>query len=485
MIKRVLALGLALLVIVALMGCGANKRQIIELTLSTEDAEAILAAAGIRLPDPATAPGANSTIVWYSWYDDFHAYSEGEVVNTGYFTFKNFYGCEIDWVECTWDERFTRVAALVLGGTPPDFYNGETENFPYYAIHNVFQPINDYIDLDDPLWDGISDYMRKYFSLGDDVYLLCTDLFFGSVMAYNRRVIEDYGFDDPAELFYDGEWTWDAFEEMAMDFSDEELDQYALDGWFYAGAFQRASGAPIVTYDLETEKFVSNMDDPRLERANDFLYNLNKNGCIFPWFNNGYQVRNQGASSAADYGDGLKEGQLLFSTGGPYFFTGPVDEISMEYADVTAGELMFVPIPRDPQGDGINYVESDPAGYSIIQDAPNPEGVALLAMCDRFKVIDPTVISIDKLQKIEKYLWTDEMLEMYDYCVEMANNSESVILAYDAAGFGGNLFSTIDTIEKNGMQLNTSTWAQIKEANSDMLQYYLDDINAEIEGLLS
>ena len=47
MSKRILAILLAALMIFALAGCGKEKRQIIKLTLSTEDSEAILAAAGI------------------------------------------------------------------------------------------------------------------------------------------------------------------------------------------------------------------------------------------------------------------------------------------------------------------------------------------------------------------------------------------------------------------------------------------------------
>ena len=43
--KRILTLSLALIMIFVLVGCGKEKRQIIKLTLSTEDSEAILAAA--------------------------------------------------------------------------------------------------------------------------------------------------------------------------------------------------------------------------------------------------------------------------------------------------------------------------------------------------------------------------------------------------------------------------------------------------------
>ena len=50
MSKRIIAIILAAILVVALVGCGKQKRKIIQLTLSTEDSEAILGAAGIKLP---------------------------------------------------------------------------------------------------------------------------------------------------------------------------------------------------------------------------------------------------------------------------------------------------------------------------------------------------------------------------------------------------------------------------------------------------
>ena len=79
--------------ITALVGCGKQKRQIIELTLSTEDSEAILRAAGIMLPDVADTPAAGSTVKWLWDSDPFHNYAEDEIVNTGYFTFREKYRC--------------------------------------------------------------------------------------------------------------------------------------------------------------------------------------------------------------------------------------------------------------------------------------------------------------------------------------------------------------------------------------------------------
>lgn len=60
--KRAFAVLLAVLMIVALVGCGKEKREVIKLTLSTEDAEAILAAAGIVLPEAESVSCAGSVV---------------------------------------------------------------------------------------------------------------------------------------------------------------------------------------------------------------------------------------------------------------------------------------------------------------------------------------------------------------------------------------------------------------------------------------
>lgn len=103
--KKIIAILLVLVLIVSLVGCGKKKRQIIQLTLSTEDSEAILKAAGIALPAVEDAKGANTTVKWLAWYDEFHNYSEDEIVQTGFWTFQQKYNCDIEWIECDYFER--------------------------------------------------------------------------------------------------------------------------------------------------------------------------------------------------------------------------------------------------------------------------------------------------------------------------------------------------------------------------------------------
>lgn len=477
MTKRLIAILLTVLMVFVLVGCGKSGRQIVKVTLSTEDAEAILAAAGITLPEAEEVAAAGSHIQWYAWYDSFHNYDEEEIVNTGYFTFTEKYGCEIDWIECTWSERFDTLANLILGGTPPDFYPSSNETFPTYAIKGMFQPVDDYIDYTDPMWADVAEFVEKYFSLGGKNYIICTDNGFESVVPYNRRVIEEWGFDDPAELYYNDEWTWDVFYEMCVDFTDPDEERYALDGWAYSGAIMDSCGVQVVSLDLESGLYVSNIDDPRLERAADLLYNLSKEECIYPLWDNGYATRN----GTDNEGSGVKEGLTLFYIRGTWAFTGTVEEISQNWGDIPEHELMFVPMPRDPNGDGNYYIQANAAGYSIIQNASNPEGVALYAACERFKVLDPTVVSIDRRQLEEKYLWTEEMLDMYDVCKELAQKGENTLVEY-GSGLGSKLYSLSDAMKTIARSApgNSSTWAQAKEKNAEAIQYYVDELNSDV-----
>lgn len=465
--KRIIALLLTVILVFSLVGCGKKKREIVKLTLSTEDSQAILAAAGIRLPDAESVSASGTTVKWFAWWDDFHNYSDDEIVRTGFWTFQEKYGCDVEWIECEWQNRFDDLANLLLAGTAPDFTPSDLGAFPMRTIKGMYEPVDEYIDYDDPLWKDMKEIAYDYVSLNGRTYIICTDVTYGNSVVYNRRVIDDWGFDDPATLYFNDEWTYDKFLEMCLDFSDPDEDRYALDSFGFSAGLMHSSGMPVVSYDIETRKYVSNVDNPALERASNLLYELSKNECVFPWWANGWKLR--GAE-----GEGLNSGNLLFFIGHDYTFTGPVDTISPIFGDIANNEIMYCPMPRDPNGDGRYYTESIPAGYFLVNGAENPEGVALLSACVRFKVIDPTVVSIDRRQKEEIYLWSEDMLNMYDHMHDLANSDNMIVTGF---GYADGMVSTISAFEDNGHNMTANTWSQIKESNAEKLDYYLDELN--------
>ncbi len=470
--KRIISVLLAALIIVALVGCGSKKRQPIQLTLSSEDSEAILAAAGIVLPEADVAAGAGTTIQYCYYYDDFHNYSQDELVQTGYWTFQQKYGGSVEWVETTWSTLNDDIANLVLAGNPPDFSRAWESCFPTGFINGIYQPVDGYIDYTDPLWGNMKYFSDTFFSVGGRPYMFLTDVKNNSMVLYNRRIFEEYGFDDPAELYYNGEWTWDEMMDMALDFCDPDDGRYAFNGWHTDATFMSSTGTYLVLLNPETGKFESNIDDPRIERAANWLTDSGKNELPYPMWQNGYTL-NYGAE-----GGGMKEGKTLFAMG-PAYILDEITSLEQEeeyYGDMENEEVMVVPVPRDPNGDGEYYIDSIPMGYVLIKDARNPEAVALLAMCDRFKIIDPTVISIDDRQKKEVLKWTDEMMDMWKHMYDLSN-SRSTIVQYTGLG-------DVCTYENNLIGFNNwsnpSTWAELKEANKDALEYALEELNTEL-----
>ncbi len=468
--KRYAAILLALLMIVALVGCGSNKRKPIQLTLSSEDSEAILNAAGVRLPDESDAAGAGSTVTWYGWGDPFRNYDEDEIVNTGFWTFQQKYHGNLDYIETTYEDAPDGLAALIVGGTPPDIYTGGY-SFPMGAIKGTIQPVDPWINYDDPLWAPMKSLADK-FSLNGKHYYICIETAPSNVCVYNRRVIEEYGYDDPADLYWNDEWTWDKFYDMCVDFSEPDADRFALDGYAFQGMFIEASGQQFLQRD-ETGLFYSNLDSPEIERGQDYLYNLIKNDCCYG--------RGTWSIRGGDFGVGLKDGLCLFYIIGEVFFQEPVDEVSAKWGDIANNEVMYAPLPRDESGDGVYYLASSfndiKGSMVLISEAPNPEGAAFLASCIRFKIIDPVVQQIDEKQLREIYLWNDEMLEMSKECQRLA-------MANFTTGVGGNLpdglQAVFDKFNNSIMRsggTNPSTWAQLKEANKESFDYYIEELN--------
>ncbi len=467
--KRFLAIALTLLMIVALVGCGNNKRKPIILTLSSEDSAAILNAAGIRLPEKEETAAAGTSIIYLGAKDLMNNYSEDQIVNTGFWTFREKYGCSVIFMETTYQERFDKLATSIVGGDPPDFFQAGVSSeatFPMYCINGSFQPVDKYVDYTEPLWAAMAD-AAEAFALGERHFAFVTDINFRNIVPYNRRVIEEYGYDDPADLYWNDEWTWDKFYEMCMDFSDEDLDKFALEGDAYNGALvQESTGRKIIRKD-EEGNYYAVVDDPYIEAANELLYNLKKNGCVYHKGTDYWA----GRTSPKEAGTGVKEGLTLFYICLYDNIVNTVAEMEALWGDMHNHEFMFAPLPRYDNGDGEYYLSSIPEGFMLVENARNPEGVALYAACDRFKRMDSVVMNIDKKQLKEKYLWTDEMLDMYDEC-------RRIILKNSGMYLNGNLTDNVNNAynafrDKVARDTGATSWAQVKEEYKDQLDYYL------------
>ena len=442
---------LACSMIASLAACGPSEDEAkVTATLSSEDQSTVMDAASVL--DEMTLE--NKTIKWCCYWD-INPAADAETIPTQYVMFTEKFGGNIEYIQTTWDGHATQLANLILGGNSPDFTQAYPETFPTGAVTGMYQPVDDYIDFDADLWKDVKELNDK-FAIGDKHYAIATAATEGGyVCIYNRNTIEEYGFDDPAELFYQNAWTWDVFEDMCVEFTNPEEERYAIDGWFFEDALMGSAGVPIT--EIVDGKVVCNINDVRLEKVANFMYDLAKNGVVYPRWAYGWVVLENA---------GIESGQTLFWPVGAYA------------VDPDSDGQMFVPMPRNPD-DETYYSRTGFAGVHICVGAPNPEGVAIYQSCDRIAYMSDEVKQIGYDQRREQG-WTEEMIDMFIRINEIS--TENIVI--DVTGGITSEYATLaDQARRGTMEEPQSTWAELKAQCADGLLEMIDQYNDQLAAL--
>ena len=405
--KRTCAALLAMTTAVSLAGCASSGGGEHGYLLEQETTTALTVAINTEtlapeqeeqvadLADSLTGELENKNVKWLSFYDPWHATTQGNTKPVSMELFEKKYGGEVEYYQTTWANQYSDLSTFVLGGEGIDFFPA-SEAVPKCVISGMTQPYDQYIDWSNPLWESVAD-VNDMFRISGSHYLMVCQTTEGYVVYYNRKVMEENGFEDPKELYEKGEWTLTKFKDMLLEFVDPEAEHYGLDGWFNCTPLYLASGVPSIS--ISDGKVKSNIMDPDFERAMTYQSELNRNGLIldkslFDW------------KTQIQY---IGEGKELFYIGGLYEI-----EQSPDIWTVTFGEpedVFFVPIPRDEDADKY-YYNAEFDCYNLCKGAQNPEGVARLMECVIASYSDENAIEISNEKHKNDFGWTDEMLEM-------------------------------------------------------------------------
>lgn len=398
----------------------------------------------------------NKTIKWMATWD-INPDASGKNKPTELVVFEEKYGGNIEYHQVTWENRYEKLAESISSGEGIDFfYAGDMDAFPKGAVRGMFSPIDDYIDFDDPLWEGVKEanddmiwdgkhYLAIVQSVGDKV-----------ACVYNKKTIEEAGLDDPAELFYDGEWDWNAFKSMLQSFVDVEKQHYGIDGWWFEFALMNTTGVPAVS--IENGKLVSNIGDPAMERVQNFMYDLYTTGCI--------------AIGVGDYGwtahpEFVGEGKVLFYPVGLYTFYTEEKQWKTTFGE----DAFFVPMPKDPESRD-HYIPVGMESYTFVKNGANPVGVAKFLDCKRFAILDEDTKAVADQQFRDDYGWTDEMVEMQRAMQDLADENPFFDLSSGVSTDCGKLLDDSLRLTARG-----TPWNETYDAISATLQTYLDEVN--------
>lgn len=398
----------------------------------------------------------NKTIKWLSDWDINPSYN-GENKSAEVVAFEEKYGGNIEWIKCTYEDRYEQLAKLINSGEGIDFfYAGNMDAFPRGTVRGMFVPVDDYIDFSLPLWQDVQEVNDSLIWQDSHYCTVLQTTGDKTVCVYNRKTIQEAGFTDPAELYANGEWDWNAFQNMLNSFADNENQRYGLDGWWFEFGLMETTG--IVPVSVSNGKLVNNIGSEAMERVQNFLYNLSQTDCI--------------AICSDDYGwdvhpEYIGEGKLLFYPVGLYEFYKPAEEWKSMFGE----DVFFVPMPKDPNADEY-YIPVGMEGYMLVKGGQNPEGTAKFFECKRFALLDKETKSAADRQFKSDYGWTDEMVEMQRSLQELADKNPVLDVSVGVSADCGELIDTNLRLSAKGVP-----WSETYDSINSVLQTYIDEVN--------
>ena len=468
MAKRFLAAACALTLSCSMMAaCGSSSStdssSAADVKEMNDDQQAKVDAQLDKLPDTELA---NKTIKWLAHYDINP--SDGQVEDPGLALFKKKYDGNIQFIQTTFADRYTELAKEVMASDSPDFFPADDmDAFPKGAIKGMFEPIDDYIDLGSDLWSA-SKATCDSFMFNGKHYVAGIETTPAMVCIYNKKTIEDNGYDDPAELYYNDEWTWSKFTEMCLDFTDSDADKYALDGYWYVKALNDTSGVPLIG--LEDGKLVNNMGNADVAKVQGMMYELEKNEVVYPRCDNNWSTRGDGTT-----GEGLGSYLTLFIPCGLWAIENTA-ESTKPFGDLAGGEVMFVPMPRMDDSDTY-YVSSRVSGYLLCKNAPNPEGFAAYMNCLQVANQEVSDIHIEQLKS--EYGWNDDMVAMREEIYKLC--ADHPVFDFQE-GVSAELSTLMMTVNQATMVTGggATTWTETVSANEKGVDYLINEANSNI-----
>jgi len=370
--------------------------------------------------------------------------------------FEETHGGKIDYIQCAWAERIDKLQVLISSGDSPDLVDKEDTTFPLLISKNVYEDLSDYIDLSQPQWEGFEDLIEQHSWQGKRCYYPWFATALSDYIYYSKVRFEEFGIKTPAELYANGEWTWDAMRECMIDFVNaSEEGTIGIYGNVHKNIIA-TTGTPLIG--IKDGKITNNMKSKEVERAITFLEDLCREGL---------SVNGDGL-----WGDNVKalvDGQSCFHAYGQY----QLDTYMKRFPET---EIEFVPFPRDENASEY-YLPVSTFGYMVPTGSKNVKGAAAFIDMVRLCSTDPDLRQEMKNSTITAKGWTEEQ---YDLMAEYEKIGNYNIVADFSAGFDSDTSALItDMLTQVTFVQDSESWTVLRDTNMNVIDVKIAELNGE------
>lgn len=328
--------------------------------------------------------GNSGKITWLGYYN----LSEDGSSSEQYKIFTSeLYGGEIEYINSASGlAYFEKLGTLITSDSSPDIVRYEWLSYPNGMSKNMYEPLDDYIDMDSPLWSGMKGSIEDFAYRGKHYYYpyrITTNY----ALNYNRAALEKYALTDPYDLYMDGNWTWDTFRDLLIAWCEAEEGNigYAGEGGM---SFIATTGTSLI--DVRPDgTIINNITSSNVLRAMDFCQDLYRQkltyqGELGDWVSPQLWARNS-------------ERLLFLGMNPEWTYSAAAAEIQNPSGvenDIfgVPSDFAFVPFPRDPSSDSYN-IAYDTFGYMVAKGAPNLKGAVDWIYLNRVYQTDEGLLS--------------------------------------------------------------------------------------------
>ncbi|MBQ9384227.1 MAG: carbohydrate ABC transporter substrate-binding protein [Ruminiclostridium sp.] len=279
-------------------------------------------------------------------------------------------------------EIIDRLGVLMASGQSPDIMRMGDNFYPSYFIANRFAALDDWLDKDAPAWSELGEIIDRYACGGKHYYFpyALTATEYG--ITYCTKGIEELGMTDPMDLYFSGEWDWDAFEAIMLRWKNDHPLLYPL-SWPTNFGAQLAATTGVSAVEMNGSEIVNNLKHPNVVRAMEFVEKLYREDIFW---------------------DGWHGPDQLDSWSGTLFFMMPLDWAlpcgqEFWFRNNYEGEIRTVPMPRDPESD-VYYLTGITSGYVIPSGASNMQGAVSYILASRMYASDPDIVAAERERKL-------------------------------------------------------------------------------------
>ncbi len=460
--KRFLAGLCAVATVFSITACSKDDEQ-----SSSEYKQQVKVEVTASAEDIASLPGGEESTILYMGENDLNPTSDGQEKSVELKLFEEK-GGKIEFSRVANKERFDKLAAAIIAQTDvPDIFKYEWLAFPSQIVQERYQPINDLVDFESPLWSGVKETADQ-FNFNGDYYVAPLDFVPSAMIFYDKQMIDGENLEDPYTLYSNGEWTWDTFRELMNEYvNNAAADEvrYGINGFFKPHIIQQ-TGKTMVIKDGDT--FINNTGDADIEKGENFLYELSKDGLVL----------NEWIGGAAN----CFSKNCLFYGMGEWAATGP----NQPEEDDEWGVVPMPAYPDDPQ----KITTSDMTAYMWVRGSTKGDAVKCWFECVRASKTDPAYVDANKQTFFTNNpYWTEEM---YQVKMDIVGEDYLQIFDYgfgvssalgDRNSFDGNqclidaLYGDVTVVNEEGVQ---QTWTQVREQYNSIINNEITKLNEEL-----